>query len=104
MQIDDRYHRSFLLARFDDSTYLWADPTFNIMRGARLLAKNQKRAGWWPASVAAYNAGLTRVMDALRGIDAANPVARMAAVDSVTTGKDYASDVFRRMAQFGGTV
>jgi soluble lytic murein transglycosylase-like protein len=74
------------------------------MRGARLLARNYDRLAWWPGAIAAYNAGLTRVRDALHGVDETNTVARMAAVDSVTTGKDYSSDVLRRMAQFGGTV
>lgn len=103
-QIDIGYHKSFLVARFDSGNYLWADPTFNVLYGARLLSKNYQRTGSWPMAVAAYNAGLTRVREAVVGVDMSDRAALVRAVDSVTTGKDYVTDVFRRMADFGGAV
>jgi LysM repeat protein len=56
---------------------------------ATLLAANYKALGGWGPAVAAYNAGLTGVKDAIKA--GKSP-------DSVTTGGDYAADVLGRLA------
>lgn len=101
-QIDIGSHRSFLLARFDDQTYLWADPAFNILYGARLMAKNRRLSGSWPVAIAAYNAGLSRALEAAKPARLLDEKALVAAVDAVTTEGNYCSDVLRRWKSFGG--
>ncbi|MFF1358739.1 peptidoglycan-binding protein [Streptomyces sp. NPDC058297] len=56
---------------------------------AILLAANHKALGDWAPAVAAYNAGLTGVKDAIKA--GKSP-------DSVTAGGDYAADVLGRLA------
>lgn len=102
-QIDSGYHHKFLAAMFDDNrTPLWADPTFNVLYGARLLSENFRLSRSWPVSIAAYNAGLTRATRAAKNATDSSEAAVIAAVDRVTTGGDYVSDVYRRRAGFGG--
>ena len=61
---------------------------------ATLLAANYKALGEWGPAIAAYNAGLTGVKDAMKA--GKSP-------DSVTTGKDYAADVLGRLAHLKAT-
>lgn len=56
---------------------------------ATLLAANHKALGDWGPAIAAYNAGLTGVQNAIKA--GKSP-------DSVTAGKDYAADVLGRLA------
>jgi hypothetical protein len=93
MQIDDRYHPSFCSARFDgpQGTLLWQIPEFNVAYGARLLRKNLDyfQGDLWP-SIAAYNAGRTRVKRALEAIGPkASQVERISAAESVCFHPDY---------------
>lgn len=100
-QVDDRYHESFITARFDDAvTPIWTDPTFNILYGARLLANAHRLTGSWLVSVAAYNAGLTRATRASRTVSGNDELALLAALDRATTGGNYVSDVLRRRDSF----
>jgi soluble lytic murein transglycosylase-like protein len=96
MQVDDRYHASFAGAVFGRSTrYLWQDAAFACLYGARLLEENLRAfAGDELAAVASYNASASRVRAALAVLPQdATGDARLAAVDSVTTGGNYVSDV-----------
>lgn len=100
MQVDDRSHEHFLKAVFDDGAPLWQDPAFNILYAARLLAKNLALLeGDEPAAVAAYNAGVRHVLQALSkaGID---PIARMRVLDSATANGNYVSDVLKKRDGF----
>jgi soluble lytic murein transglycosylase-like protein len=87
MQIDDRYHATWL-AQHNNGM----DPATNIDYGAQQLAANIARfPNNLDAAIAAYNAGPTAVNRAIRaGHD----------VNSVTTGGDYATDVLNRAATF----
>lgn len=98
MQIDYRYHRSFLDAVFDDGTPLWKDPAFNVMYGAKLLARNAKALAFdWNGAIASYNCGLMRVQRVLAALlIGSSEEEKIAALDKVTTGGDYISDVRRR--------
>jgi soluble lytic murein transglycosylase-like protein len=103
MQVDDRYHASFVGAVFGRSSgYLWQDPAFACLYGARLLEENLEAFGGdlLPA-IAAYNASAKRVRAALDSLPPdASEVARLAAVDAVTTGHNYVSDVLARRRHF----
>ncbi|MFC4494059.1 N-acetylmuramoyl-L-alanine amidase [Streptomyces ovatisporus] len=79
-QQDDRWWK--VPAGFDKDVQAQAE------KAAKLLADNIKAVGL-PAGVAAYNAGLTGVKNALAAGKSA---------DSATTGGDYAADVLGRMA------
>jgi hypothetical protein len=103
MQVDVRFHEAFLSARFGRAgLHLWKHPSFAFMYGAHLLAENLTVfAGELAPAVASYNASMTRVRAALLGLPAvATEAQRLAAVDSVTTGGNYASDVLARRARF----
>src|SRR5690606_368556 len=56
---------------------------------ANLLSDNKRALGDWRKAASAYNAALGAVQRALRAGKAA---------DSVTTGRDYGSDVMSRLA------
>lgn len=101
-QIDGRFHHRFIAAEFDTGTRLWADPTFNVLYGARLLARNLLGCDAdYPTAIAAYNCGLTKAKRVVHNIGPGAGIAsRVIALDNVTTGKDYVSDILRRRAQF----
>ena len=86
MQIDSRSHDHFLNAHSGG-----LDPASNIRYGAKLLRENFDRFGRWDAALAAYNAGPTRV---------ANAILAGRSPDSVTTGQNYSADVLSRAAHF----
>lgn len=91
MQIDDRSHGSYLLGKFSDGVPLWKSPSFNVLYAAWLLRTNyNKTNGSWAAAVAAYNAGLPRVLKVLPNGN----------LDGLTTGGNYVSDVLARQKKF----
>jgi hypothetical protein len=87
-QIDDRFHADWL-ANND-----WRDAAVNIMFGAKLLKGYVDMLGGIPAGIAAYNAGPSRAQRILDnfGMD-------VSALDTITTGRDYVSDVLARVEQ-----
>lgn len=102
MQIDARYHETFLAAKGPDGRPLWEDPAWNILYGAKLLRMNFDRLGrdYVPA-IAAYNASLNRVQNVLSGLDNATSAdARVNAFDQLTTGNNYVSDVLARRDKY----
>lgn len=107
MQIDDRAFPDFCAERLFDGTLAWQDPATNIDFGASVLAAGIRAFSEepdfvrLPAGIAAYNAGAKRVVEALA--EATYPVTHESvvdAVDHVTTGMSYASDVLGRAAGF----
>jgi transglycosylase-like protein with SLT domain len=100
-QLDRRFHRSFAEAEFLGHA-LWQDPAWNLLAAATLLRANLDRfSGDTIQAVAAYNASPARVKSAVAALpEGHSPVQRLAAVDAVTTGKDYVSDVFARRRRF----
>jgi hypothetical protein len=95
MQIDDRWHREWLAA------HDWRDPAQNVAYGASLLRDNLLMLGGrLPASIAAYNAGADRARKILMVTAGLPDVEVHAALDAITQGHDYVSDVLRRLAQF----
>ena len=84
MQIDRRYH-----AEFTDR-HAGSDHPANITYGAHFLSGLiRKFDGELTPAVAAYNAGAARVRSAVSS--GLHP-------DAVTTGRNYSSDVLKRMA------
>lgn len=90
-QIDDRTWRAWL------QQYDWRDPETNIRKGAEILADDLRIFdGDVRAALSAYNAGPTKVMDALaRRVDPGT-------VTSYATGSDgvrrsYPDNVLRRL-------
>lgn len=106
MQIDDRAHPIFCNQLMPDGTPRWADAKSNIEYGAIVFADGLRLFSLEPEAVAAYNAGPGAVRRALDGIS--NPAigrplpieTRILALDAITTGKDYVSDVLRRREMF----
>jgi hypothetical protein len=94
LQIDDRFHRDWLAQTRPDGTPLWMDAAANILFGAQLLKGYVDMLGSIPAGVCAYNAGPSR---AQRVLDTVGE--DVEALDSITTGKDYVSDVLRKEAE-----
>jgi hypothetical protein len=95
MQIDDRFHQSFI------GSGRWSNPKDNITYAIdEVLARNYDYLDFNTAlddqellrgAIAAYNAGLGNVLDALaQGLD----------VDYYTTGQDYSWDVLNRAGWF----
>jgi hypothetical protein len=101
-QIDDRTHGKFLDATFPDGTRLWQDPAFNLLYGARLLWANLRATeGDSLLAITAYNCGLRTARWALANrLKESGEPARIAALDSVTNGGNYLSDVLKRRAKF----
>ncbi|AKQ66516.1 hypothetical protein A176_003428 [Myxococcus hansupus] len=102
MQIDDRAHKGFVGAVDDLGRPLWRDPAVNVHYSCRLLRRNlDSLNGYVAGALAAYNAGLGRVRSVFGCVAAdASDEHRQVMVDSVTTGRDYSADVFRRRAEF----
>lgn len=104
MQIDDRYHLSFIAARDGRGIALWQVPAFNILYAARLLTQMWGSLHIWPAAIAAYNAGASMARGALAALSPDAPQeAIVAALDRVTAHGDYVSDVLRRRGQWTDT-
>lgn len=102
-QIDDRSHIRFIDARFWDGVRLWQEPAFNILYAARLMRANLVASrGDFPLAIAAYNCGLTRARSALESKRdlITSETARIAALDAVTAGGSYVSDVLARQKKF----
>lgn len=102
-QIDARTHGSFLSARGPDGIHLWKKPSFSALYAADLIHTNLRASGGdLLLSIAAYNCGLKRAKFALdtKLKPGATEDDRIAALDSVTTGEDYVSDVLRRRSAF----
>jgi soluble lytic murein transglycosylase-like protein len=101
-QIDDRSHIGFTTATFADGGSLWQDPAFNLLYAARLLRNNIVAFnGNTRAAVAAYNCGNRKVARTLMSLEPTTTEAeRNKAIDALTTGGDYASDVLRRRERF----
>lgn len=112
MQIDGRYHSTFIAALGPDGKPLWQKPAFNIAYGAELLHTNLHMfdgIGCNPLlpAIACYNASPKRVRAALRNVS--RPIADeqvIALLDPLTTpGKpgepgNYISDVLCRMKSY----
>lgn len=101
IQIDDRFHPSFLAAHDEAGRPLWTLPMFNLLYGiATIFAVDLARfAGSEPAAVAAYNAGWSHVRNALASMTLpGNDADVVALVDPLTSGHDYARDVLARRA------
>lgn len=99
MQIDDRYHKSFVGTLMPDGTPAWTHPVENVLRGARILQWNlQHFDGRWPCAVAAYNASPKRVREVAGEL---HGDALVSAVDAVTTHGNYVSDVLTRARGWG---
>lgn len=101
MQIDDRFHHRFVVARFDDGAEIWTDPAFNILYGARLLARVYGVTGRWAVALCAYNSGASRAIRILKSLQEPTDEELWAALDKVTTGGNYVSDCLGKAARFG---
>jgi transglycosylase-like protein with SLT domain len=105
-QIDDRYHSTFLAAKGPDGALLWTDPAFNLLYAAKLLALNIHMfdgSGVNPQlpAIAAYNVLAKRVREVVRALP--RPVTDevvVAALDALTTGHNYVSDVLVRRKSY----
>lgn len=107
MQIDDRYHSTFIAAKGPDGKPLWTKPLFNVGYAVELLHFNYLAFNGGSGlrailpAIAAYNASAKRVREALRGLTRpASDVRVIAVLDPLTTGKNYVSDVLARRANF----
>ncbi len=85
--------------------FLWTCPGWNLYHAALKLRLNLDAfAGDHLPAIAAYNASIGRVLAALGALPADAPIAvRVKALDAVTTGRDYVSDVLRRRDEFRST-
>jgi hypothetical protein len=97
-QIDDRFHAAFMAKRMPDGTPAWADAWEAARYAAHFLASLLRIfEGSEACAAAAYNAGPDRVKACVKELT--RPWMQHAlclAVDPLTTGRDYASDVLRR--------
>lgn len=105
MQIDKRHHREFCSETMVDGSPAWANAWRNIDYGTRflrgLLEHFTRRPYLEMCAVAAYNADVHAVDAALMELtEPATEFHQLRAVDSVTTGKNYASDVLARRDRF----
>lgn len=112
MQIDDRYHPTFIEAVGPDGKPLWQKPPFNIGYAAELLFTNIYLFDGFGCSpllsaVCAYNVSPKRIREALRTVT--RPVLDeqlIALLDPLTTPSkpggpgDYLSDVMARRKSY----
>jgi len=107
MQLDwaDPDNLAFFAEVLPDGTPAWQDARRNILFGAEKLSRcihafdDTEAPEFFGA--AAYNAGRDRVHEALRSVRAsADAQARRDAVDHITTGRNYATDVLERRNQY----
>lgn len=103
MQIDRRFHATFLAMTLSDGRHAWMDAGWNIRYGASLLAHNLARAhGDYSLAIAGYNADFNRCKRALDGLTGGKDMdkRRIRVLDECTTGKDYLSDVLARAKSY----
>lgn len=109
MQVDYGGHLDFCLIQLPDGTFAWQQPQLNIREGcgilhaARTALANVAGNYVTAAMICAYNAGqgaAFRAFGALAGGGAQTADSIVKALDMVTTGGNYVSDVLRRRAQF----
>lgn len=99
MQIDDRAHAEWI--RSSD----WADPQTNILKGAQVLSESIKTCSDQEAGIAGYNAGPGQARRVLKALgNNYKPEQKIKALDQITTGKNYVSDVLKRRDKFKLTV
>lgn len=106
MQIDDRAHPTLAAALLCDGSPLLGHPVFNVLVGAHYLSTLVQQfdgTGVDPllAASAAYNCGPGKVRRALRALP--RPLSQeetLKALDPLTAGGDYVSDVLRRRLGF----
>ena len=107
-QIDDRAHPTFCAALAPDGTPLWRLPKWNALYAAELLSGYvQEFGGSRLAAIAAYNCGPARVAKVLvahaeccAGCD--NHRSFVRALDGLTAGNNYLSDVLTRRERYEG--
>lgn len=107
MQLDwaDPDNLAFFAEILPDGRPAWQDARRNILFGANKLSRYIHAFDDTEApefyGVAAYNAGVANVHGALRGVRASGSASdRRDAVDHVTTGRNYATDVLERRNQY----
>lgn len=104
MQIDDRFHASFISAIGPDGVPLWKKPEWNILYAAEILARNFLYfAGSEAPAVAAYNGSEKKIHDGLISAGVLIPSSNeacFAVVDQFTTGKDYSQWVIAHRDQY----
>ncbi len=95
-------NESFFAELMPDGTPAWKDGPRNIDIGTQKLAQLIQLFQFEEGlAAAAYNAGRERVLEAIAALSApTTPEGRLRAADSVTTGKNYASDVLLRRDRF----
>lgn len=105
-QIDDRFHPSFIAAHGPDNLPLWQEPPFSILHLAFHLHFLERYFDglmdepMLPA-IASYNASKEKVRDRIRSL--VPPVPRkqlIEALDAITTGGDYVSDVLAKRNRY----
>ena len=100
-QIDDRAFADWCNQLEPDGTPTWQVPAKNIAKGAEVLHAALQALGFdYVAAIAAYNCGVHRVQDRLAFLPLTGKSARVAALDSLTTGGNYLSDVLARRDGF----
>lgn len=109
MQIDDRAWPAFVAAVGPNGEPLWKSPRWNILFGAQLISDNLVRfRGNRLAAFAAYNAGPGKVASVLGQLpddwEHSSQLDLIQALDRVTTGGNYVSDVVKRREKFGHVV
>lgn len=105
-QVDDRFHPSFIAAKGPDGLPLWPDPAFMLLHIAKHLhflrnffdgVVDEPRL---PA-IAAYNVRKERVRDRLRELSRPTPRKTLiAALDALTTGGNYLSDILSKRSKY----
>lgn len=105
-QIDDRFHPSFIAAKGPDGLPLWAEPPFSLLHLAFHLHCLERYFDGLldepilPA-IASYNASKEKVRDRIRDVPPSAPRKQLvAALDAITTGGDYVSDVLAKRNRY----
>lgn len=98
-------NRIFCTTVLPDGRFAWEDPVQNGLFAAGLIADALAQFdGQYDAAICSFNAGgdgNVNVVNALaRLTSGAGPKARLAALDAITTGGNYVSDVLRRRDAF----